>query len=80
MNFTLCLVFHRFDPSGISVNFVDHHLVVMVLDRGVQELSLLIRIDGVPWFVYCNKNIFSLIKGVMDMVGLGQTPGVDLFC
>ena len=58
---------------------MDHHLVVMASAGGVRELSGLIRVDGVPWFVDCNKNIFFLIKGDMKMVLLGRTPGVFLF-
>ena len=59
---------------------MDRHLVVMASAGGVREISGLIRVDGVPWFVDRNKNIFSLIKGDMDRVGLGQTPRVYLFC
>ena len=77
-HFPLCLVLHRLDPSGISVNFVDHRLVVMASAGGVRELSGLIRVDGLPWFVDRNKNIFFLIKGDMEMVLLGRTPGVCL--
>ena len=54
-------------------NFVDHHLVVMALAGVVPELSCLIRVNGVPWFVDCNKNIFFLIKRDMDRVLLGKT-------
>ena len=73
-HFSLCLVLHRFNPSGISVNFVDHHLVVMASAGGVRELSRLICVDGVPWFVDCNKNIFFIINGDMDRVLLGKNP------
>ena len=59
---------------------MDHHLVVMASARGVREISCLIRVDGVLWFVDRNKNIFSLIKGDMDRVGLGKKTGVYLFC
>ena len=79
-NSPLCFVLHRFDPSGISVNIVDHHLVVMALAGVVQELSCLICVDDVPWFLDRNKNIFSIFKGDMYRVGLGKTSGVYLFC
>ena len=76
----LCFVLHRFDPSGISINLVDHHLVVISSAGGVRELSRLIRVDDVSWFVDRNKNIFSLFKVDIDRVGLGNTSGVYLFC
>ena len=57
---------------------MDHHLVGMASAGGVRELSCMIRVYGVPWFVDRNKNIFSLIKGDMDRVGLGKSP--ELIC
>ena len=77
-NSPLCFVLHRFDPSGISVNFVDHHLVIIASAGGMRELSGLIRVDGFPWFVDHNKKIFSLFMGAL--IGLGWETPPDFIC
>ena len=46
---------------------------------GMREISRLIRVDGVLWFVDRNKNIFSIFNGGIYRVGLGNTSGVYLF-